>query len=91
MQIIRSLTNRTNLFSLIFARSKFRKFRVLEKVAKSIAREKHEKKKRAQKLNTLSENKTWILKVPMHGLVVARNCLISVPENMVLYSTALQS
>lgn len=48
MQIIRSLTNRTNLFSLIFVRSKFRKFPVLEKVAKSIAREKHEKKESAK-------------------------------------------
>ena len=90
MQIIRSLTNRTNLFSLIFVRSKFRKFRVLEKVAKSIAREKHEKKESA-KIKHFVRKQTWILKVPMHGLVVARNCPISVPENMVLYSTALQS
>ena len=90
MQIIRSLTNRTNLFSLIFVRSKFRKFRVLEKVAKSIAREKHEKKESA-KIKHIVRKQTWILKVPMHGLVVARNCPISVPENMVLYSTALQS
>lgn len=88
MQIIRSLTNRTNLFSLIFARSKFRKFRVLEKVAKSIAREKHEKKESAKIKHIVRKPKHG---VPMHGLVVARNCPISVPENMVLYSTALQS
>ena len=45
MQIIQSLPNKTNLFSLIFERSKFRKFRGLEKVAKIITGE----KKRAQK------------------------------------------
>ena len=45
MQIIQSPPNKTNLFSLISERSKFRKFRSLEKVAKIIARE----KKKAQK------------------------------------------
>ena len=40
MQIIQSLPNKTNLFSLIFERSKFCKFRSLEKVAKIIAGEK---------------------------------------------------
>ena len=70
MQIIQSLPNKTNFFSLIFERSKFRKFRGLEKVAKIIAGE----KKKRWNSNRLSENKTWIRDVPSHGLIGKCNC-----------------
>lgn len=63
MQIIQSLSNKTNLFSPIFVRSKFRKFRVLEKVAKIITRE----KKESAKINKRNLTTDYVRKQNMHG------------------------
>lgn len=65
MQIIQSLPNKSNLFSLIFERFKFCNSAVWKKSQKLLLA----KKRKRKNSKRLSENKIWIRENPSHWLV----------------------